>query len=498
MRGIALGSPIGGYSGDMGRVLQRFLLQRWLDVPTVYRLFVPLMTPVFGSDPVLPTIIVSFYVAIFGLSAVRILCQRLPFKTAIFALVFLLQAFVPIAALWYLDDNLQSGRIYYFFSMALCLALSLHCFAPKEADRAFAVKQKILVTAPNERIVNWVFVGLFALLSCCYTLVDFAVSSSWVEGSKQVVALRRKVLEILQSTDKKLILLGLPRELAAAHIVLMGFCFKEYFEPPFASVSAKSPQSLSDRLLTFHCPLAGAEEPVNAARIRECVTLPDCQGPYFWSSQKRDFDSFTFSPFTNLQGQPLPVKTLPSAEAMVLHPVPGQNAVHFRDWGADVNAMGVAGVSEKGGLIVTGLDLNPLDYDYLTFDIALPPQDKYYGISVFVDDKIQDEPFEGMGRPSVMQIIPMRAAKASATGSPASAQGLKWVHVRRRLSDSWHWFRQSHIRRLRMVFHNTDRFIIKNAAFESAVNQIPSVEVTNLVRRASGEYALNLKGGGGR
>jgi hypothetical protein len=494
VRGIALGSPIGGYTGDMGRVLQRFLVQRWLDVPTVYRLFVPLMTPVFGSDPVLPTIIVTFYAAIFCLGAWRMLFQRLPFSTFLFILVFLLQALAPIAALWYLDDNLQSGRIYYFFSMAFCLAISLISFAPKAAEHALAPKPKFLVTALNERIVNLVFVGLFALLTCCYTLVDFAVSSSWVEGSKQVVALRRKVLEILQSTDKKLILLGLPRELAAAHIVLMGFCFKEYFEPPFASGSAGSPQALSDRLLTFHCPLAGAEEPVNAARIRECVTSPDCQGPYFWSSQKRDFDSFNYSPFANFQGQSLPIKTLPSAEAMVLHPVPGQNAVRFRDWGDDLNAIGVAGVSEKGGLILTGLDLNPLDYDYLSFDIALPPEDKYYGISVFVDDKLQDEPFEGMGRPSVMQIVPMRAAKPSAKGSPASAQGFKWVHVRRRLSDSWHWFRQNHIRRLRMIFHNTDRFIIKNAAFESAVHQIPGVEVTNLVRRASGEYVLNLKG----
>lgn len=497
VRDLALGSPIGGYSGDMGRALMRFLVWRWCDPATLYHILVPLMSSVFGEGPVLPTILLSFYSAVAGLFWVRIFCQRFERGVFLFSFFFVLQGLIPIAILWCLDDQMHNGRIYYFLSMALLLVMPMLCFVPKTGDRSFALKEKFLLGPGFEYVLNRAFVALFACIAIFFTVVDFAVSSSWVDGSKQVTTMRSKLLALLKESDKKLILLGVPRDLAAAHIVLMGFCFKEYFEPPFVDLPADRSESYSDRLLTFFSPLAGAEEPVDAARMRECVASSDCSGPYVWSTKNMDFSSFKFAPFGNVEGKSLPVKIFPKAEATVLHPVPGQHAVRFVNLGEASNAMGVEGVTEKGGLVIEGLDLNPLDYDYLSFDMALTPREKLYVISVYFDDKNAGEPFDHMGRPAHMQVIPMpKAAKDSPSDFTSDGQRrMKWVRVQMRLSHSWHWFQQPRIKRVRLVFHDTSRFVIDNASFESALSQVPQVKVLNLKSRGLGEYVLNLGGG---
>ena len=491
LRAYALGSAIGGYSGDFDRVLSRFLLDRWSDPLTLMRLILPLPAAVFGDSATttLNTILLSLYAAILGLYVVRFFCQKFAPRTYLFLLILAVQAILPLHKLWSLDANLHNERIYYFLTMVLALTFPWLVFAPKSADHHWAKTHKFTLSPAFEFVLDRVFLCLFALVTSVFVLVDFSVSSVWVDAGKQVRGITAGVQKLASQSSKELIILGIPREFSASHVVLLGFSFKEFFEPPFVK------EPISDRLLTFHSCLAGAEEAIDAARFREVVASNSYSGHYIWSTKKIDFDCVKLAPFANFDGQALPLATSGLAKPGALHPVAGQHAVRFANAGPNSMMMGLDGVTEKGGLVVEDLDINPLDYDYLSFDLAVVPNYKLYGVSVYYDDKKAGEPFSDL-EPLHFQVISLQPPARRPTKDDFAADGqlkMKWLRVQMRLSHEWRWFRQERIRRLRLVFHSAQRLVVNNFVLESALRKVPQVHVVNSKQRSSGDFVVDFK-----
>lgn len=490
LRTLALGTPVGGYGGDMGRALARWLLERWLDPATVYRLLVPLPHCVFGDNgsSTLTTILMSIYAAIIGLFMVRLICQKFSLRPLLFLFIFALQALLPLYKLWGLDEDMHNQRLYYFLTMMLAMTLPMLVFAPKKSNRPYAAAQKFILAPGLEFVLDRAFLALFALLAAFFVVVDFSISSVWVDAGKQTKAIIAKTEELATATAKKLIILGIPKTYSTSHIILCGFCFKEFFEPPFRK------ESLSDRLLTFHSCLAGPEEPIESSRFKECIADSECEGPYIWSAEKLSYQRLHYQPAANLDGRSMPLKVSLSAQPGILHPVPGQHAVRFDNLPSDVMAMGLDQVTDKGGLVIENLDINPLDYDYLSFDLSVVPSYKLYAVSVFYDDKPAGQPF--VGNPLHVQAIsfpPPNRKPVASDFAPDGQLKMQWMRVRMRLSHEWRWYRHEKIRRIRLVFHYMNRLVINNAALESALSQVPQCQVSNLTRRSSGDYALDLQ-----
>jgi hypothetical protein len=482
VRTLALGSPIGGYTGDMGKALSRWLLYRWVDPTTVWRLVFPLPHCIFPDDSMYVTVILTLYAAICGLLIVRLVTERLQWRGLLFVVIMAFQALLPLYKLWGLDQDMHNQRIYYFFTMPLSLLLPWLVFAPRLSTRAVG---KNPMPGGLEVFVNLLTTTLFCIIASVFAFVSFSVSASWVNAGDQVRALRARSSELVAAHRKPVILLGIPKGLDAAHILLCGFCFKELFEPPFTS------PSISDRLLTFHSCVAGPDEPINTTRFKQTLASGEADGPFLWSTKEKKYTEIVYDKVGSAALQPLNIplsKTAKLREMAPLDNLRSEFMVSNKDGGV---ALALADMNNKGGLLVEGLDCNPLERDYLSFDVALQPGFNVYAVSVQFDDQEPGTPF--VGDPQVVQAIsvePDKSVPAKADRDAAGRLKLKWVHVNVHMSHFWRWYSKAKVKRLKLSFLYADHLVVKNIQLKSDRDFVPVLSMQKLKRRSSGEYVV--------
>jgi len=485
VRTISLGSPIGGYTGDMGKALSRWLFYRWVDPTTLWRLIFPLPHVIFPDSHVYVQVVVCLYAAIFGLLIVRLVTQRLDWRGLLFVAIMAFQALLPLYKLWGLDQDMHNQRIYYFLTMALALFLPWLVFAPKVADRKAAASNSLALPMGVEALLDAAAAFLFGVIALIFAFVSFAVTASWVDAGTQVKALRARSTELVAANEKPVMVLGIPKGLAAAHILLCGFCFKELFEPPFTD------KPISDRLLTFHSCVAGPDEPINTTRFKECLMDPNVVGPFLWSTSKKAYTKIEYDKlvrdFTKLI--PLEVSATPVLGKFAPLPgVPGAIMVGTKD---GVNCLALHDIKKGGGMLAENLDINPLEADYLSFDIALQPGYTVYTVSAHFDDKDAGSPFEGDAQ--IVQAIAVEPNKKVPDKDDRDADGnlkMKWVHVNMHVSHFWRWYAHKKIRRMKLAFTEADHLVVKNLRFFSDYDYVPKLAMQGLKRRASGEYVV--------
>jgi hypothetical protein len=492
----ALGTIIGGYAGDIDLALGESMLSRWLDPLTLWRLLFPLPVVLFRDGDLWIPLLGSVYAVILGLFITRLITQRFQPAHLGFLLLFFAQALLPLFRLWGLDSQLHNSRIYYFLSMPMALFLPWFVFVPRSADNPRAARLFLWLSPAVESVLLFVCSFAFFLQALLFSLVSFAIASNWVNAAEHVSKIKLACVKEMREQKKKILVLGLPKMIKGVQCILCDSTFRELFEPPFEK------EALSNGLVTFDSHLVGPEEPINASRFKVLLAEGQCAGPYFVDKDdKLKLISYR-APGAAMQ-RPVPLQALePKGVEAVLYPVqvavklsPKAPALEARMVNLKDGARGLAlsNLSNGSGVQVDNLNLNPLDYDYLSFEALVKPSREAQAVYVsFAPDKNLPEPqivsalsLEGMGNAAETK------TEHSQNLSYSQGDELRWVKVRIRLSHVARWYEQSTINSLRIGFSNQDKLIVKDFSLLNDLKVAPLLTVANLTMRDGGEYAID-------
>lgn len=488
VRTLALGDPIGGYSGDMGKALTPLLFYRWADPVTFCRLVFPLPYCIFPQPDAFVLIIECFYAVIFGLFIVRLVTQQINWRGLLFVAIMTFQALLPLYKLWGLDQDLHNQRIYYFFTLPMALFLPLLVFAPKLADRKHAKAASLVLPQGLEAILDVALAAIFAAMALLFAAISFAVTASWVDGGSQVRELAVQSAKLVSSQQKPVIVLGIPKNLAAAHILLFGLCYRELLEPPFMQ------PSIADKVLTFHSSVAGPEEPINSTRFKQVLFSNQASGPYVWSIKDKRFNLIKYRPqqtTSDHSSSSIDFDMVERPRLGALAPLSGQMAHSKLSQYGKETALTLDEIDKRGGVLVEGLDVDPLQSDYLSFDVALQPGFNVYAVAVQFDDLMPGAPF--VGDSQVVQLIsipPGKAAPDKEDRNPDGRLKLRWAHINVHLSHYWRWYGLDKIRRIKLVFSGASHLAVKNVRLINDLSMVPGLSLQSVKVRPSGDYLV--------
>ncbi|MBS2010118.1 MAG: hypothetical protein JST01_23920 [Cyanobacteria bacterium SZAS TMP-1] len=487
VRQRALGSFIGGYTGDMGQALSKWLLFRWIDPLNLLRISYPVSKytfHVFGVNvDQLP--IFAFFgtvnAVIFSILIVRLFTQKINLRLTIFLVLWLLASLIPLVNLWGLDASLHNQRVLYLFTAPFVMIVPSLLFMPKTADRPLMSKYYFRLTKNAEDFFSEISFRILYVLAAALIVVSALTSYTWVLAGQQVKAIQTKTAQIINSMPdgpgKKMLVVSVPKDYLGAHVLMGGVNMLELLEPPF------TPEHISQYMIGFQRALVGPGEPINSTRLK--LELHDLAKPqaYFWEPERSDYKvvPYEFPAADQPQSIDLPIAA---------------NADEARQpgyWVADPAAKGeckiVDGVKTMtfhdltllggDGMLISGLDINPLAYDYLSVDVSMPRAQAASGLYVSFDDNTDARaPFRE--EPQVSKLVQVT--------KQVEGSEMKRARLNIKVSHFGQWYSYSHIRRLKISFSNIRAIGISNVSLSDERGLVPNLFVRDKKPRASGEY----------
>jgi hypothetical protein len=262
----------GGYTGAIGDGQANAWVQRWLDIHNYERMLLPFGVTLYGPNNPLSGALKFLYASAITLVALKIFKREFPMRHVLLLAAWMLSAALPIYKLWGIGMDIEGARFVFFLTVPLCMALPFILLAPKAqqtSDRAFEALSAVMI----------VLLGFVAYKTTLTT------NSNWVHAGKEVRAVRESALQIANANpDKQLILLGVPKVRAGAHMIYNGATLRTMLEPPFTQ------PPVAARFLTFDPIFYGPDQYINADRFRNTLSKPNVVGPFVWNAKELKFD----------------------------------------------------------------------------------------------------------------------------------------------------------------------------------------------------------------
>ncbi|MBU6450638.1 MAG: hypothetical protein KGS72_02590 [Cyanobacteria bacterium REEB67] len=492
VRKQALGSFIGGYTGDMGEALGKWLLFRWGDPLNLCRLAFPVAKHSFHfihrQVEQTPAILIlgTIYAIILSILLIRLITQRLDLRLAFFLFLWLLASIVPLFQLWGLDAALHNQRVLYLYTAPMVALLPALIFATSKGDRPSMKKQLMVLSEGLEQFLLGASSIAFYALAASLAVASALASYNWVLAGQQVRAIQEKTATLIEANlqdpkaDKKIIVVSVPKDYLGAHVLMGGVNMLELLEPPF------NKEKISKYMIGFQRALVGPGEPVNSSRFKLELSELKVKRAYFWDVDRRDYKIVEYD-------QPL-LDTPPSIELPIMDTAPVKGGARpQRVWYPDpaerarfevvdgVKTVFLSRLNIQGGdgLMITGLDINPLAYDYLNMSIELPRAQAATGVYVGFDDKEDaSAPFDD--EPQVSKLLQV-------TKVPAGAK-MAVTRMNIKVSHFGQWYSYRKIRRLKLSFSNIDAVSISQISLSDDRALMPQLFVMEAEPQASGEY----------
>ncbi len=408
VRFLALGTLLGGYNGSVGAAQSASALAKWIDLDNWHRLLFPFSVDIFSSGTLLERSLGAAYALALGLVILRVLAGSVPWRWTAFLFLWAATQAAPIYRLWGLGFNLEGARFCFFLTMALSSFLPLVLFAP-ETKLPAKLSQRLLLCSA-------ISIGAIFLI---YSKIAYATNLLWLHAGKEVRAVMNEAQKLSRSCSpgQNILLLGVPKRHAGAHMILNGPTLQMLLSPPFVSGDCGAP------FLTFDSVLFGEENVINGERLRALANQPGYSGPYLWSSINKAFEP--------------------------LHLAQGSKEKSFALYSAEESNAGDTSYFTAGdGIKIVGLNLSPLDYSYLKLSfrssnnkIALPFRVKWKGNSSIPDFKTGSF------------VDYLASPDPSCDGNAA-----RTVYIA--LGDNWRWYAQSKISQIQVSFPGVEQFAL--------------------------------------
>lgn len=433
IRYLCLGTLGGGYVAGFGDSQIAFMMQRWMDLDTVKRLFFPFCRSLFSGQSIYGELLTASYGVLAGLGLIRLVDKRLSMQWFLFLTGWLITAAVPIFQLWGLGLDLEGSRFYFFLSVPLCLMAPLLLFRPGSNDRTASELKMLIASAVT-----------LTAITCILGRVASLTDLEWVHAgkeNKQVSIGAQKLAESYRGGP--IAVLGIPKERSGAHQILNGSTFGTMLRPPFVSTD------LSQRFATFDPIMFGPPEYIDASRFKSI--LHDSNGGFFvWNTSKSNFDRLTL----NVDGKPIGAIELPIASGVAgwMPHTHSHAAYSLVDGEVEMTAM-----QDGDSVQISGLKVNPVTADFMQFDYKASGVPEIGQFTVYSSG----------AKPSESQAVaPMKNADTFKT-------------TRIRLSRYWSWFCQGDINSLSVQPYPCSKVELRNFQLLSSNLLSPTLALLN-------------------
>jgi hypothetical protein len=454
VRFLALGTFTGGYTGDIGANLTASSLARWESIDTIVRLVYPLNPAIFGVLNSYYTAALSIlYAALSTLVLVRFLSGKYLLNWLGLMFLWILTTIAPIYQLWGLGENLEGARFFFFLTMPLSVLLPLLIFTPL-AKNAESIEEKK---------INLLGIATVIILIVLDINITYNNNIAWVHAGKQSRACLVESQKLANSigADKKVALIGLPKEQDGAHVIYNGATFNTMMNAPFSS------KNYNDKFVTFDPLFYGDPWLINPSRLRTVLEDPHLEGLFAWNINTLRFDSLKppardvlnrtrSSPAIKLQHIDKTVASVTSNLGILYH------VIHHI-------------CLEDQGLFMAKSNFDPYQYDFLDLTLKTTfPKEMMY---VF---------WRGdAGLPYCEPQHPMQRF---------ISQAMTPTKMRVRLSNHWHWYTQGNIDRLQLEFMPGQSVQVTDMKLVCDKDLMPVISVTDAKSNNIGVYLVNKEG----
>lgn len=486
LRYLTLRTFLGGYSGAIGDAQSASAIERWLDADTLYRLIFPFAFDLFNHASIYSQFLSGFYLVIVGIIVVKFLARELPIKWLLLLAAWFITTALPIYRLWGIGANLEGARFCFFLTMPLSLLLPILIFSPAPRLNRISIDRKFLS------------IGLICLagMAAVFFRVTYMTNLLWVHAGKEVHELSRHAVSLALKTpkEKKIVVLGIPKYNFGAHMILNGDTFEHTLLPPFV----QSP--LADRFLTFDPRLFGPDEFVNSERLKRCLSKKNVSGPFLWSDSHKGFILTKLDPLQNSNSPPLlkfdivaskrargfegaevrgsdqsPVSSLSSVR-QTIEPYTHGHAQYLFDDGI-IKAQAVA---PGDGLRLYDLNVNPLNFDFLEFEVRTIPAKLQLTFEASWKGEV----------PVSAGSLKFRFPQALAKKTVRTFSQEQFETVRIRLSHYWRWYTAGTIREITLKLPEIRSLEIRRMKLVKAQLLVPELRVLGKAAGNDGTYII--------
>lgn len=442
LRQACLGTLLGGYTGSIGASQSANALARWLDLDSLHRFLFPFAQQIFGSTPAYANILTGCYLVLAGIICVRILAFNLPATWLAFTAFWMLTALAPIYRLWGIGYNLEGARFCFFLTMAGSCLLPVLIFAPDNKNKLSGLSSKLCL-----------FGSLcFLVMLCTLARAAQATNLLWVHAGKEVHAVSQAAQRLSTSVQpgSKIVLLGIPKENAGAHMILNGDTLKMLLSKPFVKAACWN------AFVTFDPILFSPDRFINATRLRNCLSKTNVYGLFIWDSEKKDFLPMAYE---NRENEVLPEITTVSISSSKPCCAPS---------GTDLK--------------IAPLAIKPLSCDYLELTIStenqhLSPLDFSVSWAAANEHKNSSLAKENAQANMILQ-----------ESNNSTAQYPYRVFVP--LSKHWRWFAQKEISSLTLAMPAIQKIVVEKVRLLKNSALSPSLRVIDAEESNTGTYGI--------
>lgn len=467
IRYLALGTVIGGYTGVMGTSLWSEIHLNWSDLSSLEKIIIPIPSTV-EKQSIWPVLIMKASLALCViLSLVRIINKSISWKWILFITCWFLSGFLPVICLWRIGANLQSSRMLFFGSMAICTALPVLLYHPITKSSNHFISQKMdlkirLLAATTTFIM---------ILSLTWSL--YLSTFLWLEAGNQLENILQRTIQLVKNipNDKKILVLGLPQSNKGGHILVNESQFHHLLRPPFTN------EDISQRVISFSPYLLGSPNSINSTRLKFLLSNKNVIGPFLWDIEDKNYKPVRFEGKTDLPKiLKFPIKVTDNKNSIGWELIGDGNASRNGS-----NITRIEGTGESDRLVLDGLNLSPLKYDYLEFKVRVNKATK---------NKWGEIPFS-----MSWNISPEKLPDYMKLSIGIKRNGEKKVFkLRFRQSHYWRWYTEGAIQYINLHLPQKASLDISEIKICNGANMIPVVLPVGLRPRAGGEYLIEENG----
>ncbi|MDZ4835062.1 MAG: hypothetical protein SGJ27_14905 [Candidatus Melainabacteria bacterium] len=346
VRGIALGSLIGGYQGTIGASLNGSFLTRLFSVDAYWKLLHPINESVLGPDCSADLVIrvIYFLIAVLVVLNQKTPCARSRLRAAGKYLFLLLILVLPCLQIWGVSNGLIGARLAYTLSVPFILTVVVLIYPiTSEKSRMVSVLRRCTTG------LLWAAFVLFFVISMQY-------ARAWRDATNEMNLIRSQIAEhaaYLQD-GKKLVVVGLPTGVS-------GYC--AFYTTDFLPGLLMPPLSKTDCNSRIIC-IDGTptnDRVVNISLLKDLTEHGDKYQFILWKEYEKKFVTIAF-PSLETQRPFEEPKITPLGQFDCYQNV--RNGLDFFDnkqSGGDIESY-LLSVSEP---------IAPLDFDLLELKISL-------------------------------------------------------------------------------------------------------------------------------
>ncbi len=466
IRFLTLGTLLGGYTGSIGATQGENALARWLDIDTLHRIFFPFAHDVFSNPTSYSQCLLLCYGVFGSLLLFRALSGPMPWRLLMFAGLWTLTTLAPIYKLWGIGYNLEGARFCFFLSVAVSAAIPLLLLAPGS-----------VLPIQVQRRIDAIIVGVLMLTTLILAKTTYSTNLAWVHAGKEVrfVAQSASKLDAQYNDERRMMLLGVPKEHVGAHMILNGDTLKMLLGRPLVE------REFWQRFLTFDPMLFGPEQYVNASRLRRQLADASVIPCFFvWSSCDKRFVSVP--PSNHEESKSGVCFEMPSFLRTASARAQGGSAVPYADGHAKFSFgqdnLVAYSVLAGDGVRLSGVKINPLDCDFLEFQYKSKGHLPVRFAAKWKGDRCNEKSYE-------QEILPLCVAYKDAPSSPEV-----WSTVRIRLSKYWRWFAAPSVTEVQLLLPPQDEMELRNLKLVSDSALVPVIRVKGATENTVGCFDL--------